>query len=95
MWSDIDIDPRDIDARAVVNSNSTQKGRKVSDAIGGVDGKQDDIANDAENIGEQDERRSQSEPVRKDGGDNKSDRAKYVYWYGKVVALQTAVPRGL
>jgi hypothetical protein len=55
MWSDIDIDPRDIDARAVVNSNSTQKGRKVSDAIGGVDGKQDNIANDAEDIGEQDE----------------------------------------
>jgi hypothetical protein len=54
VGSDVDVDPGNIEARAVVHGDGAEECCEIFDAVG-RDREQDDVACNAENIGEEDE----------------------------------------
>lgn len=54
MGSDVDVEPGEVHARAVVNGDGAEEGGEIFDAVGGY-GEEDYVAYYAENVCEEEE----------------------------------------
>lgn len=86
----VDIEPGNVEARTVVDSNGAEESGEEFDCIGG-NGKEQDVTNDAKDVGEEEEGASESEAVGIESSDEKTGAAEDVNRNGVVLGLQGGI----
>lgn len=90
LWCNIDIQPTHIQSRSVVDCDCTQKGAEELDTVWCWADNQD-IANDAENVGKGHQRSTNACTIREPSSDHKGEAAKNIYRNRKVLRLERVV----
>ena len=90
MRRDIDVEPGQIQAGPVVDGHGAEEGAEELDGVAGR-AQNEDVADDAGDIGEEQERATYAEAVRDKGDGEETQTAKDVHGYAEVLGLDDGV----
>jgi hypothetical protein len=87
---DVDVQPTHVQSRSVVDCDGTQESAEELNTVWCWADNQD-IANDAENVGKGHQRSTNACTIREPSSDHEGEAAKDIYWNRKVLRLESIV----
>jgi hypothetical protein len=93
LWCNVDVQPTHVESGSVVDCDGTQEGAEELDTVWCWADNQD-IADDAEDVGKGYQRSTNACTIRKPSSDHKGEATKDVYWNREVLRLKGVVSQG-